>query len=609
MSEPSDTMREGVKPAMTTIAGIAVSRGFAAGPVFVHRPDEGLSVPEYEIAPDRVLAELARFHAARAETRAQIEALSAKLRERGEAAAEIFDNHLVMLEDASILGSVERHVRSDRINAEAAVRRTASSFRDVFGRMKDPYLRERVRDVDDIERRILSNLMGTSANAFAQIREPVIVVAADLTPSETVALPRGLVLGFATDRGSSTSHVALLARALGIPAVVGLGDVVARVKPGDDVLLDGTNGAVTVNPDLPTCAEFARLVHRERELLALVEEDRGRLGATKDGAPVKFCANVQPGVPMGGIAAFGAQGVGLYRSEYLWLGGDREPTEDEQAAAYSDAVRAAAAMGADARVVFRALDLGGDKLMRGAKSHEANPFLGCRSIRWLLAHRDAFRTQVRAILRASAVGPSAIMWPMVATAQELRAANDLLRRVKDELREEGVPFDENLPVGCMIEIPAAALCADQLAREVDFFSIGTNDLVQYAMAADRGNDLVSYLYQPSHPAVVRMVDMTVRAAREAGIPVSVCGETASDPVLGVLWLGLGVSALSMSASYIPVLRKVVRALTSAEIKDMADMARRLCADRSASEIYAACREYIVSKVPQLEEIQSFFTAL
>ena len=594
---------------MVTISGIAVSRGFAAGPVFVHRPDEQLSVPEYTIAPDRVLPELARFHAARAETRAQIEALSAELRGRGESAAEIFDNHLVMLDDASIVGSIEQYIRTDRLNAEAALRRTAASFRDVFGRMKDPYLRERIRDVDDIERRILGNLMGKTANAFAQIQEPVIVVAADLTPSETVALPRGLVLGFATDRGSATSHVALLARALGIPAVVGLCDVVARVKPGDEVLLDGTNGAVTVNPDLATCADFARLVHRERELFALLEEDRERVGATKDGAPVRFCANAQPGVPMGGFAAFGAQGVGLYRSEYLWLGGDHEPTEEEQAVVYSDAVRAASAMGPEARVVFRALDLGGDKLMRGVKSREANPFLGCRSIRWLLAHRAAFRDQVRAILRASALGPSAIMWPMVATVQELREANALLRQVQDELRGEGVPFDEKIPVGCMVEIPAAAICADQLAREVDFFSIGTNDLVQYTLAADRGNDHVSYLYQPAHPAVIRLVDMTVRAAKAAGIPVSVCGETASDPVLGLLWLGLGVSSLSMSPSYIPVLRKVVRALTRDEIREMADRARALCTDRTSAEIYAACREYIVSKVPQLEEIQSFFTAL
>ncbi len=607
MSE--DGQRIESKPAMVTVTGTAVSRGFAAGPVFVYRPDEVLSVPEYEIAPDRVVEELARYHAAKSETRAQIESLVAQLGEHGGSAAAVFANHLDILDDESFYSTIERDIRVQRVNAESAIRRTVKGLREMFGRMKDPYLRERIRDIDDIERRLLHVLLGRSGNAFAQIDEPVIVVAADLTPSDTVALPRDLILGFATDRGSATSHVALLARVLGIPAVVGLGDVAARVRPGDEVLLDGTNGAVTVNPDVRTCAEFAHLVRRERELLALMAEDREHAGATKDGAPVLFCANAQPGVPMGGLAAFGAQGVGLYRTEYLWLAGERAPSEEEQAAVYSAAVRDAAAMGAGARVVFRALDLGGDKLMRGIKWDEANPFLGSRSIRWLFEHPDLFRSQVRAILRASACGPTAIMWPMIATVQELRAANDELRRTKDELRAGGIAFDEKIPVGCMIEIPSAALCADQLAREVDFFSIGTNDLVQYTLAADRSNEHVAYLYQPTNPAVIRLIDMTVQAATAAGIPVSVCGETASDPVLGVLWVGLGVHELSMSASYLPVLRKVLRALTSDEIREMADLARMLCKDRSAAEIYAACRTYIISKVPQLEEIQSFFTAI
>lgn len=596
-------------PAMVTVAGIAVSRGFAAGPVFIHRPDDVQNVPEYEITPDRVEQEILRFHEARAKTHDQIEALIDQLGESGGNAAAIFANHLEILEDVSLIRAVERNIRSARVNAEAAVRRAVADIRALFGRMKDPYLRERVRDVDDIERRCLRVLLGHTGNAFSQITEPVIVVAADLTPSDTVALPRELILGFATDRGSSTSHAALLARVLGIPAVVGLGDIVARVKPGDDILLDGTNGAVTVNPDVRTCAEFARLVKRERELLAMLAEDRGHSGVTKDGAQVRFLANAQPGVPMGGFAAFGAQGVGLYRTEYLWLERDTEPSEEEQTAAYSEAVRAAAAMGENTRVVFRALDLGGDKLMRSVKSAEANPFLGNRSIRWLLTHRAGFRTQVRAILRASAVGPSAIMWPMIATVQELREANEVLRLAKDELRAEGIPFDERIPVGCMIEIPSAALCSDQLAREVDFFSIGTNDLVQYTLAADRGNEQVAYLYQPTHPAVVRLIDMTVKAAAAAGIPVAVCGETASDPVMGVLWVGLGVHELSMSASYIPVLRKIFRALTMAEVREMAGLARAACADRTADEIYALCREYIISKVPQLEEIQSFFTSV
>jgi phosphotransferase system enzyme I (PtsI) len=598
--------QKGTKPAMVTVAGIAASRGFAAGPVFVHRPDEVVSVPEYEIPPERVMSELDRYHMARAETRAQIETLMVKLKDGDGRGADIFASHLAILDDSGMTSSVERLVRETRLNAEAALRRTMAEFRAAFGRIRDPYLRERVRDFDDVERRFMRVLQGRDENLFSQIAEPVVVVAADLAPSETMALRRDLVLGFVLDRGSATSHVALLARALGIPAVVGLGDVSARVKPGDGILVDGTNGAVTVNPDVKTCAEFARLVRHERELYALLDEDRAKPGATADGAPVLFCANAQPGVPMGGFAAFGAQGVGLYRSEYLWLAGDGEPSEDEQAVAYSEAVRAAAAMGENARVVFRALDIGGDKAMRGQSAREPNPFLGNRSIRWLLSHRGTFRAQLRAILRASAVGPSAVLWPMVATRQELQEANAELERAKDELRAEGVAFDERLPRGCMIEIPSAALCADQLAREVDFFSIGTNDLIQYTLAADRGNATVAYLYQPTNPAVLRLVDCTVKAARAAGIPVAVCGETACDPVLGSLWVGMGVGELSMGASYIPVLRKVLRALTMDELREMAARALAMGATASAAEIYAHCRSFILAKVPQLEEIQSFF---
>ncbi len=592
---------------MTTISGIAASRGFAAGPAFVHRPNDVGPVPEYEIPPGQVFSEIARYHAARAETRAQIEALVEQLRDGDPQSADLLANHISILEDTSTTASVERLVRERRINAEAAVRRTGDKFRAMFGRMRDPYLRERVRDVDDVERRILRVLLGRDENPFSQITEPVVVVAAELSPSETVSIPRDLVLGFALDGGSATSHAALLARSMGIPAVVGLMDVSARVKPGADVLLDGTNGTVTLNPDVKTCADFARLVRRERELMALLNEDRARPGATRDGANVRFCANAQPGVPMGGLAAFGAQGVGLYRSEYLWFTRDGEPSEDEQAEDYSQAVRSAAAMGDGARVVFRALDIGGDKLPRRQVEREPNPFLGNRSIRWLLSHRDTLRRQVRAFLRASGVGPSSILWPMISTVEELREVNAELERAKAELAAEGVPFDPGLPVGCMIEIPSAALCADSLAREVDFFSIGTNDLVQYTLAADRGNARVAYLYQPTHPAVLRLVDSAVQAADRAGIPVAVCGETASDPVLGALWVGMGVSELSMTAGSIPVLRKVMRSLSMDELRAMADEARRLCAFSSAAEIYAACRAFIVAKVPQLEEIQTFFT--
>ena len=596
------------KPAMTTIAGIAASRGHVAGPVFVYRPNPVISIPEYEIAPDRVLAELARYHEARATTRTQIEALMSQLEKDNRTGADIFANHLAMIDDPTMTSFVERRVREERVNVETAIRRTTAEFRSAFGRMTDPYLRERVRDLDDVERRLLRVLLGLHENVFAQISEPVVVVATDIAPSETMAIPRGMVLGFAIDHGSATSHVALLARALGVPAVVGLGDVVDRVHSGSEILLDGSTGEVTLNPDVKTCAEFARLTRRERELRALIDGEHGRSGATKDGFPVRFCANAQPGVPMSGIAESGAEGVGLYRTEYFWLSREGIPSEDAQAEDYSAAARSAAEMGPNARVVFRALDIGGDKLMSGQAACEPNPFLGNRSIRWLLANREVFRCQLRAILRASAVGPSAILWPMVATLDELRGARSELTAAMAELRAAGIPFDEHLPVGCMIEVPAAALCAEQFAREVDFFSIGTNDLVQYTMAADRGNARVAHLYQPTNPAVLRLIEIVIQAAQRRNLPVAVCGATAGDPVLGALWVGMGVSELSMSASYIPVLRKVIGALTMDDLRELAKLAHDLCDGHSAAEIYSACRDYILSKVPRLEEIQTLFTS-
>ena len=592
--------------ATVTVAGLATSRGFAAGPVFVCSKDSVLSVPEYAIAESAVEAELARYRAAREETRSQIEELAAKFKSDTDGlASDVLSNHLLLLDDPTADAAVERRISAERLNAEAAIRHTTDDFRALFAKMKDPYLRERQHDVEDIENRMLRILLDRGESAFDRISEPVVVVADDLTPSETVTLPRDLILGFATNRGSTTSHVALLARALGIPAVVGLGDITARVQAGDFVLLDGTKGTVTVNPDESARADFDALARRERELRAQLAEARTVPGST---SAVRLCANAQPGVSLAGLAAYGAQGIGLYRSEYLWLGGNADPDEDEQVAAYSEAARAAAQLGAGARAVFRALDIGGDKIQRGQRPHEANPFLGNRSIRFLLSHRDMFRTQLRAILRASACGPSAVMYPMVATVQELREANDELRRAMDGLRAEGVPFDAHIPHGVMIEVPSAALNADAFARECDFFSIGTNDLVQYTMAADRANERVSYLYQPSNPAVIKLVDMAVRAAHAAGIPVAVCGESASDPVLGVLWAGLGVTELSMSASYIPAIRKTLQAVSADEARELADRVRGYGSSRSAAEIYADCRAFVISKVPQLGELQSFFTA-
>ena len=594
--------------ATVSVSGLATSRGFAAGPVFLYSKTCSLAVPEYILPESDVMAELDRFRTALAETRRQIEELAEKFRSAADGiATDVLANHLLLIDDPMAVSAVERRIRDERLNAEAAIRRTTDDFRAMFAKMKDPYLRERQRDVEDVEARVLRILLDCSESAFDHVTSPVVVVADDLTPSETVTFPRELILGFATNRGSTTSHAALLARALGIPAVVGLGDITSRVQAGDFVQLDGSTGVVTVNPDAQARAAFDRHAKCEQDLLARFERDSA--SAKGAAAPaVRLCANVQPGVSLADLSSYGAQGIGLYRSEYLWLGGEANPGEAEQTAAYSEAARTAAKLGAGARVVIRVLDLGGDKLQRGRLALESNPFLGNRSIRYLLTHRDVFHVQLRAILRASACGPSAVMYPMIATLEELHEANAELSRAMESLRAEGVPFDAKIPRGMMVEVPSAALNADAFAKECDFFSIGTNDLVQYTMAADRANERVSYLYQPANPAVIRLVDMTVRAARAAGIPVAVCGESASDPVLGVLWAGLGVTELSMSAGYIPLVRKVLQAVPAEEAREFASRVLGYGASRTAAEIYAECRAFVLSKVPEFEEMQSLFAA-
>ena len=589
---------------MVTVSGTATSRGFVSGTVFLYAGDREIALPEYTLPESRIGAELARYREARAETRRQLEGVVTDVSSRVDGAeADIFRNHLVMLEDETIISAVEKIIREERLNAESAIHKVSDSFRKTFERMNDPYLRERARDLDDVERRIMRTLTGRSETVLSQIDRPVIIVADDLTPSETVTLPRKYILGFATNHGSSTSHVALLARAMGIPAVTGLGNITSVANAGDSVLLDGTHGEVTVNPDRTTREQFAKLIWRERELMAMLEESRRQ---PDRGLKVKLLANVQPGVPFGSLAAFGAEGMGLYRSEYLWLGGRDEPTENEQTEAYTEAVKAAAALGGEARVVFRVLDIGGDKMMKGAVAREANPFLGNRSIRFLLSRPDIFRAQLRAILKASANGKAAILYPMVATIEELRQANAELRHAMEQLRMAGIPFDDRLPVGCMIEIPAAALNADLFAKEVSFFSIGTNDLVQYVMAADRGNEQVSYLYQPTNPAVIKLVDMAAQAAARAGISCSVCGESAGDPVLASLWAALGVTGLSMSAGYLPVIRKVLHSIDPADAEVLASEVRELCATTGAGDIYAHVRGFLAKRIPDIEELQSFF---
>ena len=590
------------KKPMQTLAGLATARGFAVGPAYVYRGDGDIPVPEYVVDPGRVAGELQRLMRARLETRRDLEGLIAALRERaGHADVKIFESHMMLLGDIVLVEETEKHIRESRLNAEAAVRKTADHARAQFERMNDPYFRERVRDIDDVERRLLKALTGFTGNPHLGLKQPSVVVADDLTPSETVQLPREFVLGFATNGGSTTSHVALLARAMGIPAVTGLGNVTSGVTVGETVLLDGTNGAITLHPDAATVRDFMDLVERQKEIAEEVVSG-APAGTLREGGEVVLYANVHPGVPVADVRAQGARGVGLYRSEYLWLNREGEPTEEEQFEAYRDAVKFAATLGEQSSITIRMLDIGGDKIVRGVSETEANPFLGNRSIRYLLSHRDVFRTQLRAILRASVYGRVSIMYPMVSCVEELRTASEVLAEVRRQLDAEGIPYAADIPIGAMIEVPAAALNADALAKHVSFFSIGTNDLVQYAMAADRGNETVAHLYQPTHPAVLKLMRMTIAAAKRNGIGVGVCGESAADPVIGVLWAAMGVDVLSMSATYIPLLSKLFSRLTRSDLEDYAKTVESMDDGMTAGEIFERCQAWMRAKIPDLDNI-------
>jgi phosphotransferase system enzyme I (PtsI) len=588
---------------MTRVAGLATSRGFAAGPVFVYRGDADLPVPQYVVDPGEENEELLRLKRALADTKRDLETLISVLRERtGREDVKVFECHLMILEDLVLIDETQRYILDDRLNAAAAVRKTADRAREQFARMNDPYFRERVRDLDDVERRLLKVIIGTSGEPHLELKTPSIVVADDLTPSETVQLPREYVLGFVTNGGSTTSHVALLARSMGLPAVSGTGNITELVMPGEWILLDGTNGEVVINADEETRSDFDELIARERELSEAAGSG-APAGTLKGGGRIEILANVQPGVPMGPLKDIGARGIGLYRSEYLWLNRELEPSIDEQFEAYRHAIEFASSLGEGSGATIRMLDIGGDKTVKGITMKEANPFLGNRSIRYLLSHPEVFVDQLRAVLRASAYGRVKIMYPMVSTLEELDAADAMLEEVKRELDSQGVEYDRDIKTGIMVEVPAAALNSRALARRVSFFSIGTNDLVQYAMAADRANEAVAHLYQPTHPAVIKLVRMTIDAAKEAGIGISVCGESASDVLVGVLWAAMGVKELSMSATYIPAMAKVFSCLSRADLEEYRTLAETMADEGARSHaIYTRLGEWMEKKLPDAAKV-------
>lgn len=537
---------------MLILNGTGASRGIAAAP-YKRISGTGDRVPRRSV-PDAE-AEVRRFELCRERAVAELEDLYEREHPSLGEEADIFNIHAMMLEDRDFRDCVEEKIRTESIGAECAVEEAGRQFASLFSSMDDPYLRERADDVADISQRLI-RLLGATEGELRAGDAKFVFGAANLLPSQTVKLDRSSIAAFVTGGGSPVSHAAILSRALGIPAVVGLGDSISRIRDGCTVIVDGGLGRVLVDPDEKSIAEYEKKALSEREAAAELAELVSVPSVTRDGQKIEICANIGGPAEADGALSFGAEGIGLFRSEYLFLGRDRPPTEDEQFGAY----RAVLEKMGEKRVVIRTADIGADK--RADYLHlpaEENPALGCRAIRLCLRRPELFRTQLRALLRASAYGRLAVMLPMIISAEELRAARGLAEEERTALKEAGIPVGP-YELGIMVETPAAALCSDELAEESDFFSVGTNDLTQYTLAVDRMNDSVRDLFQPGHPAVLSLIRTAAEAAHRRGKWIGICGEAAADPDLTQEWLRLGIDELSMSAVSIPEIRKKVRSL-------------------------------------------------
>jgi phosphotransferase system enzyme I (PtsI) len=576
--------------------GIAVSAGICRGKILVlHRARHVIA--KRELSDENVALEVSRFEKSLVQTRQQISEVQRKVVENmGSKEGDIFEAHLLMLEDRMLVDEVIRSIREQKVNAEHAFHAVSERYAAALAAVNDDYLRERADDMRDLTARVLDNLLDVRDEFdLRHLTEPCILVSRELSPSTTAQLDKKLVLGFATDIGGKTSHTAIMARSLGIPAVVGLKTASDEFDTGDYALLDGYNGTIIVNPTDQTLFEYGQLSRIKASLAEKLHEIQKQPAVTLDGKFIHLSANIEDQNDIEAVIEHGAEGVGLFRTEFLFINRESAPDEEDQYQVY----RQVAAALKPNPVIIRTLDLGGDKFASHLQlAQEMNPFLGWRAIRFCLAQPEMFRAQLRAILRASAEGNVKMMYPMISGLDELNQANALVAHCKTELRAEKIPFDENMDIGAMIEIPSAALIADSLAQRVKFFSIGSNDLIQYTLAADRTNERVSHLYEPTHPAIIRLIKMTVDAAHKHGAWVGVCGEIAGDPVLTPLLIGLGVDELSTAPPSLPQVKYIVRRLKLGETQALAEFALQC---ESPSEIYARCQKLARETAPSLFE--------
>ncbi|MDR3229556.1 MAG: phosphoenolpyruvate--protein phosphotransferase [Puniceicoccales bacterium] len=581
MPQPAD------KPELI-IKGVAAVQGVAQGPAFVFFRDAP-KVPNYPVAAAALEGEKLRFERALLATREELSALRQSIAERlGESEASIFDAHLLVLEDPALIGDTLKTLGETTRNIEHCFFQVASRYIKFFAEAHDPYLNGRMGDIRDVARRVLHHLAGFSVRTLASVSDKRVIVAEELTPSDTASFEAGNALAIVTDGGSLTSHAVIMARALRIPAVVGLLEATKKISYGDEVLVDGHDGVVYVNPSVDTLYRYGNIAKERLQLRSRIRAEAGLDDVTAGGAPFKLSANVNGAEDMPAAHENHARGVGLYRTESIFLKNtDVIPDEETQFRHCRELLEAAA----PERVIVRTLDIGGDKPFGALFSDaaaEANPFMGFRAIRFCLENKGVFRVQLRAILRASAFGSAKIMFPMISSLEELLDAKAFLQKVASELRAEGIPFDEHIPVGTMIEIPSAAVIAATLAEHCDFLSVGTNDLVQYMLAVDRGNGRIAHLYEPCNPAVLIVLRDIIRAGKEKKKKVSVCGELAGFPAFAPLLIALGADSLSMTPAAIPEIRYILR---RSKREDLDNLVERVYASRSPKETDTLLRDF------------------